>query len=46
MAHHPTLGAPIRRFAHLVVPLVLLGQGVFVLAQAGSLQLIAGWIEG
>jgi cadmium resistance protein CadD (predicted permease) len=45
MAHHPTLGAPIRQFAHLLVPFVLLGLGVFVLDHAGSLQLMAGWIE-
>jgi cadmium resistance protein CadD (predicted permease) len=44
-AHHPTFGAPIRRFAHLVVPVVLVGLGVFVLEHAGSLQLIGGWIE-
>jgi cadmium resistance protein CadD (predicted permease) len=45
MAHHPTLGAPIRRFAHLVVPFVLIGLGVFVLEHAGSLQLIGSWTE-
>jgi cadmium resistance protein CadD (predicted permease) len=45
MAHHPVLGVPIRRFAHLVVPFVLLGLGVFVLDHAGSLLLIAGWVR-
>jgi cadmium resistance protein CadD (predicted permease) len=44
LVHHPTLGAPIRRFAHLFVPFVLLGLGVFVLASAGSFQLIEGWM--
>jgi cadmium resistance protein CadD (predicted permease) len=43
MAHHPTLGAPIRRSAHLVVPFVLIGLGLFVLDHAGSLQLIGSW---
>jgi cadmium resistance protein CadD (predicted permease) len=45
LTHHPTLGAPIRRFAHIVVPLVLIGLGVFVLASAGSFQLIQSWIS-
>lgn len=44
MAHHPTLGAPIRRSAHLAVPLVLIGLGLFVLNHAGSIPLIASWI--
>ncbi len=42
MVHHPQLGAPIRRYAHFVVPFVLLGLGFFVLDHAGSIQLIAG----
>jgi cadmium resistance protein CadD (predicted permease) len=45
MAHHPTLGAPIRRSAHLVVPFVLIGLGFFVLDHAGSLQLIGSWLK-
>jgi cadmium resistance protein CadD (predicted permease) len=44
LVHHPTLGAPIRRWARLLVPFVLMGLGVFVLASAGSFQLIQSWL--
>ena len=33
MVKHPTLGAPIRRHGHRVVPLVLIGLGAMILAQ-------------
>jgi cadmium resistance protein CadD (predicted permease) len=40
MVSHPRLGAPIRRYAHLFAPLVLIGLGILIIHQAGSL----GWL--
>ena len=44
MAHwlvaHPTLGAPIRRYGHIVVPFVLIGLGFYILYDAGSFGLL------
>jgi cadmium resistance protein CadD (predicted permease) len=37
---HPRLGAPIRRYGHIVTPVVLIGIGIFVLYEAGSFALI------
>ena len=37
---HPTLGAPIRRYGHRIVPFVLIGLGVLILSEAGTLDLI------
>lgn len=31
LVSHPTLGAPIRRYAHVLSPLVLIGLGLFIL---------------
>ncbi len=36
----PRVGAPIRRYAHVVTPVVLIGLGVMVLAEAGSFGLV------
>jgi cadmium resistance protein CadD (predicted permease) len=40
--NHPRLGAPIRRYGHVVTPVVLIAIGLFVLYEAGSFDLIAG----
>jgi cadmium resistance protein CadD (predicted permease) len=37
---HPAAGAPIRRYAHVGVPFVLIGLGVFILYEAGSYRLL------
>lgn len=39
---HPTLGAPIRRYGRYVVPFVLIGLGLLVLWEAGSIGLLRG----
>lgn len=41
LVNHPALGAPIRRYGHIVTPFVLIGIGVLVLYEAGSFALIA-----
>jgi cadmium resistance protein CadD (predicted permease) len=35
---HPKLGAPLRRYGHIAVPFVLIGLGLRILSEAGSLQ--------
>jgi cadmium resistance protein CadD (predicted permease) len=40
IVHHPTFGKPIRRFGHLVAPLVLIGIGLSIMHDAGSLGLL------
>jgi cadmium resistance protein CadD (predicted permease) len=40
LVHHRSLGAPIRRFGHIVVPFVLIGIGFYILYEAGSLSLL------
>jgi cadmium resistance transport/sequestration family protein len=42
LVNHPRLGAPIRRYGHVVTPVVLIAIGLFVLYEAGSFDLIAG----
>jgi cadmium resistance protein CadD (predicted permease) len=37
---HPRLGAPIRRFGPRVVPFVLIGLGIMILAEAGTFALL------
>lgn len=37
---HPMLGAPIRRYGHRIVPVVLIGLGVLILSEAGTFQLL------
>jgi cadmium resistance protein CadD (predicted permease) len=38
--NHPKLGSPIRRYGHRVAPIVLIGLGMLILYQAGSLGLL------
>jgi cadmium resistance protein CadD (predicted permease) len=40
LVNHRALGAPIRRYGHIVVPFVLIGLGVYILAAAGSFRLL------
>ncbi len=40
MVSHPRLGAPIRRYAHFFAPVVLIGLGILIVHNAGSL----GWL--
>ncbi len=41
LVSHPTLGAPIRRYGHVAVPFVLIWLGLYILYNAGSLQLLS-----
>jgi cadmium resistance protein CadD (predicted permease) len=40
LVHHPALGAPLRRYGHRAVPFILIGLGLLILYQAGTLNLI------
>jgi cadmium resistance protein CadD (predicted permease) len=40
LTHHRTLGAPIRRYGHRVVPFVLIALGALILWQGGTLELL------
>jgi cadmium resistance protein CadD (predicted permease) len=40
MVSHPKMGKPIRRYGHRVAPLVLIGLGILILDQAGSMKLL------
>jgi cadmium resistance transport/sequestration family protein len=42
LVNHPKLGSPIRRYGHRVTPVVLVGLGVVILCQAGSIELLLG----
>ncbi len=44
LTSHRTLGAPIRRYGHRVVPFVLVGLGCYIVYAAGSFALVARWI--
>ena len=37
MVSHPRLGAPLRRYAHIFSPIILIGLGVLILQNAGTL---------
>jgi cadmium resistance protein CadD (predicted permease) len=39
LVNHPSLGAPIRRYGHWLVPFALIAIGAFILYDAGSLSL-------
>ncbi|WP_425375880.1 cadmium resistance transporter [Rhizobium jaguaris] len=41
LVNHRTIGAPIRRFGHLVVPFVLVGLGILILHGAGTIDLLS-----
>ncbi len=40
LVHHPSFGNPIRRYAHRVTPLVLIGIGASIMYQAGTFGLL------
>jgi len=40
LVDHPTLGGPIRFYAHRIVPFVLVGLGLLIMFKAGSFELI------
>jgi len=40
LTHHRTIGAPIRRYGHRVVPFVLIALGALILWQRGALELL------
>ena len=40
LVHHPTIGAPVRRFGKPLAALVLIGIGILVMYEAGSFGLI------
>lgn len=40
LTNHRSIGAPIRRYGHAVVPFVLLALGILILHEAGTLNLI------
>jgi cadmium resistance protein CadD (predicted permease) len=42
LTHHPTLGAPIRRYGQRVVPFVLVALGAWILVEAGTFTLLRG----
>ena len=42
LVHHPALGAPIRRHAPWLTPLVLIAVGLLVIHDAGTLSLLRG----
>ncbi len=44
MTSHPKLGLPLRRYAHVVAPLVLIGLGILIIHNAGSIPALFGAI--
>ena len=42
LTRHRTIGAPVRRFTRLLMPFVFITLGVFILHQAGTLNLLRG----
>jgi cadmium resistance protein CadD (predicted permease) len=40
LVNHPHMGAPIRRYGHILVPFVLIAIGLFVLYEGGSFSLL------
>jgi len=40
MVNHPKLGKPIRRYGYRFAPIVLIGLGILIIYQAGSLGLL------
>jgi cadmium resistance protein CadD (predicted permease) len=40
IVHHPSFGKPVRRYGHQVAPLILIGIGVSIMYEAGTLGLL------
>jgi cadmium resistance protein CadD (predicted permease) len=45
LVQHPVLGAPIRRYGHKLAPFVLIGVGLLVLHDAGSIEILRRLID-
>ena len=45
LVNHPALGAPIRRYGRRVLPFVLMGLGVLILYEAGTLSLLCAAVS-
>jgi cadmium resistance protein CadD (predicted permease) len=43
LTRHRIIGAPVRRYAGLLMPFVFIALGVFILTQAGTVKLIRGF---
>ncbi|MDL2401524.1 cadmium resistance transporter [Rhizobium mayense] len=41
LVNHRTIGAPIRRFGHRIVPFILVGLGILILHEAGTIELLS-----
>ncbi|WFU09005.1 cadmium resistance transporter [Rhizobium sp. CB3090] len=39
LVNHPTIGSPIRRYGHRIVPFVLVALGILILYEAGTIRL-------
>jgi len=39
LVNHPTIGAPIRRYGHRIVPFILVALGILILHEAGTVRL-------
>jgi cadmium resistance protein CadD (predicted permease) len=44
LTRHRTIGAPVRRYARLLMPLVFIALGIFILSQAGTMELIQSFL--
>jgi len=40
LVHHPSIGAPIRRYGHRIAPLAFIGIGALIMYEAGSFGLL------
>jgi cadmium resistance protein CadD (predicted permease) len=40
MVRHPSLGAPLRRYGHVIAPLVLIGFGILIIYDAGTIPFL------
>jgi cadmium resistance protein CadD (predicted permease) len=45
LVNHQQLGVPLRRYGHRVAPFVLVGLGLRILYNSGSLHLFIAWVE-
>ena len=43
LTRHRTIGAPVRRYTRVLMPFVFIALGVFILYQAGTVQLLHGF---
>jgi cadmium resistance protein CadD (predicted permease) len=43
LVSHRTIGAPIRRYGHRVLPFVLIGLGILIMFEAGTFEFLSLW---